>query len=84
MSIGPQLTLIEIIKLQMKMAEAVALTNGRISKIENLLLSTLTPDQLLKFEILTKETADEQVAMADELKDQIALVVDSIERYTNG
>lgn len=84
MSAGPQLTLIEIIKLQMKMAEALAATNGRISKIEALLPSMLTPEQLLRFEESTQAALGEHVAITSELRDQIARVVESIERYTNG
>ncbi|WEE79734.1 hypothetical protein LZ683_10405 [Comamonas testosteroni] len=84
MSIGPQLTLIEIIKLQMKMGEALAATNGRISQIEALLPSVLTPEQMLRFEESTKAATDEHVAITEELRDQIARVVESIERYTNG
>ncbi|MEG0939961.1 MAG: hypothetical protein RSE32_16990 [Comamonas sp.] len=84
MSTGPQLTLIEIIRLQMKMTEALAISAGRIARLELGLETLLPPELKERFEQIAQESDDEYQTVNKELKAQLARVMESIERYTNG
>lgn len=83
-NIGPQAVLIEIIRMQLKLGEALATVNSRLSKLE------ITADTLLQGafqdEFRKHFEADQQSATEtqEELKKQIQQVLNALEGYMNG
>lgn len=84
MSVGPQLVLIEIIRLQMKMGEALAIANGRIARLETGIEDMIPPELKPHYEKLTQEGIADFRANSQELTAQVERVMASLERYTNG
>lgn len=81
---GPQILLIEIVKLQMKMGEALAITTGRVSALEAFIASAPLDTEL---KMVFTENLQKTMAAHDQsvtqIRDQVAQVVSELERYMN-
>lgn len=82
---GPQMLLIEIIKLQMKMGESLAVTNGRIAVLETTLRHAKMPEGIEEhFSEVLKSSQAEHESLSIQLREQLKSVVDALERYMHG
>ena len=80
---GSQSVLIEIVRLQLKMGEMIARTNGRIDKLEVTAELLLDGEFLEEFKKHAAQACEEMTETNDELKEQVRVTLDALERHMN-